>query len=215
MCGMEQSHLERIRASITGLREADASLDPFQQFGTWLDQAREAELPEPTAMTLSTATPRARPSSRTVLLKSFDEHGFVFYTNYTSRKARELQENPHASLLFHWTELERQVRIEGEVHRVSRDESEAYFHSRPLGSQVGAWASRQSAVIPDRETLEQWVSEAEQRFGEGPVPLPEFWGGYRVVPAAIEFWQGGQYRLHDRLRYTKSGEAWKIERLSP
>ncbi|ACZ39835.1 pyridoxamine 5'-phosphate oxidase [Sphaerobacter thermophilus] len=198
-----------------GLNEADLADDPFTQFNRWLSEALARDVPEPNAMTLATATGDGVPSARVVLLRGFDERGFVFFTNYESQKGRELAENPRAALVFHWPALGRQVRITGEVSRVSREESEAYFHTRPRGSQLSAWASEQSAVIPDRATLEERLREIEQRFPE-EVPLPPFWGGYRVSPTAIEFWQSRRSRLHDRLRYTRQPDGtWRIERLSP
>jgi pyridoxamine 5'-phosphate oxidase len=198
-----------------GLNEADLADDPFTQFNRWLSEALARDVPEPNAMTLATATSDGVPSARVVLLRGFDERGFVFFTNFESQKGRELAENPRAALVFHWPALGRQVRITGEVSRVSREESEAYFHTRPRGSQLSAWASEQSAVIPDRATLEERLREIEQRFPE-EVPLPPFWGGYRVSPTAIEFWQGRRSRLHDRLRYTRQPDGtWRIERLSP
>lgn len=205
----------RNHASRPPLLEADLLPDPFQQFGIWMQEAVAAKLPEPTAMTLATADAKGRPSARTVLLKAFDERGFVFYTNYGSRKARDLAENVAVALLFHWTVLERQVRIEGRAERVSREESDAYFHSRPRGSQLGAWSSRQSEPIANREALEASVREVAARYAGQSVPLPDFWGGYRVTPSLIEFWQGGAHRLHDRLCYTLSEGGWRIERLSP
>jgi pyridoxamine 5'-phosphate oxidase len=191
------------------LLESHAAADPFEQFARWFADAKAADVPEPTAMTLATADATGRPSARVVLLK-----GFVFYTNHTSRKGRELAENPRASLCFYWTALERQVRVDGSVESVSRDEADRYFHSRPIGSQIGAWASHQSAVIRSREELEARDAELRQRFGD-TVPLPDFWGGYRVVPSEVEFWQGRPSRLHDRLLYLKAGDAWTRRRLSP
>lgn len=204
---------EYARAALT---EAELDPDPIEQFRAWFAQALEAEVLEPNAMTLATATPDGRPSARTVLLKGIDGGGFVFYTNYESPKGQELDANPYAALVFFWKELERQVRITGLAQKVSPVESEAYFRSRPLGSRLGAWASRQSAVIPDRETLEARLREAADRYTGEDVPRPPYWGGYRVVPESIEFWQGRPSRLHDRLRYTRlPDDTWKIERLSP
>lgn len=198
-----------------GLREEDAAADPLEQFGRWFDEALAAEVPEVTAMTLATAGADGRPAARIVLLKGFNDEGFVFYTNYESRKGRHLAENPHAALLFFWVQLERQVRIEGTVSRVSRQESEAYFHCRPRGSQIGAAASRQSAVLSGRGELEQRVRELEVRYADQPVPLPDFWGGYRLLPETLEFWQGRASRLHDRLRYQRHEDGWRRHRLSP
>ncbi|HSF42344.1 MAG TPA: pyridoxamine 5'-phosphate oxidase [Thermoanaerobaculia bacterium] len=200
----------------TGLSEEDLAPDPVEQFGRWLHQAMEADPQEFTAMTLATADREGRPSARIVLLKGYDEKGFVFYTNYESRKGRELDENPRAALVFYWASLDRQVRIEGTVEKTTREESEVYFHSRPMGAQIGAWASRQSHVLPRREDLERTVREVEERFGGGEVPLPDSWGGYRVVPELFELWQGRTSRLHDRLCYVRLPEGgWRIERLSP
>jgi pyridoxamine 5'-phosphate oxidase len=197
------------------LAEADVDADPVVQFGRWFEQAEAAGLLEPTAMTLATATPDGRPSARMVLLRGFDERGFCFYTNYQSRKGVELAANPWAALVFWWGELERQVRIEGPVEPTSRAESEAYFSSRPQGSQLSAAASPQSRVIPDRAVLERRVAELATEASDGQVPLPDFWGGYRLTHEVVEFWQGRPNRLHDRLRYRRAGDAWKIERLAP
>ncbi|HSK77679.1 MAG TPA: pyridoxamine 5'-phosphate oxidase [Thermoanaerobaculia bacterium] len=200
----------------TGLSEEDLAPDPVEQFGRWLHQAMEVDPQEFTAMTLATADREGRPSARIVLLKGYDERGFVFYTNYESRKGRELDENPRAALVFYWASLDRQVRIEGTVEKTTREESEAYFCSRPVGARIGAWASRQSHVLPRREDLERTVREIEERFGGGEVPLPDSWGGYRVVPELFEFWQGRTSRLHDRLCYVRLPEGgWRTERLSP
>jgi pyridoxamine 5'-phosphate oxidase len=197
------------------LAEADVDADPVAQFGRWFEQAEQAGLLEPTAMTLATATPDGRPSARMVLLRGFDQRGFVFYSNYDSRKGAELAANPLAALVLWWGELERQVRVEGRVERTSRAESEAYFHSRPPGSQLSAAASPQSRVIEGRAVLEQRVARLAARHPDGQVPLPPFWGGFRVVPEVVEFWQGRPNRLHDRLRYTRAGPGWRIERLAP
>jgi pyridoxamine 5'-phosphate oxidase len=197
------------------LAEAEVDADPVVQFGRWFQQAEEAGLLEPTAMTLATATPDGRPSARMVLLRGFDQRGFVFYSNYDSRKGAELAANPLAALVFWWGELERQVRVEGRVERTSRPESEAYFRSRPPGSQLSAAASPQSQVIEGRAALERRVAQLLARHPDGQVPLPPFWGGYRVVPEVVEFWQGRPNRLHDRLRYRRAGDGWRIERLAP
>ena len=199
-----------------GLSEADMDADPIRQFEAWFQHAEAANLPEPNAMTLATATPEGQPSARIVLLKAYGPFGFTFFTNYESRKGRELTTNPRAALLFFWPELQRQIRIEGTVERVAEAESDAYFASRPVGSRLGAWASRQSEVIPGRDGLEARVRELAERYAESEVPRPSFWGGFRVRPLAVEFWQGRPDRLHDRLRYVL-GETgrWRLERLSP
>jgi pyridoxamine 5'-phosphate oxidase len=198
-----------------GLDEKDVDPDPIVQFRRWLKAAIEAGVAEPTAMTLATATRDGVPSARIVLLKDVDEAGFRFYTNYASRKGRELDENPRAALCFFWPALERQVRVDGTIERTSRDDSEAYFHSRPVSSQLGAWASRQSAPLPSRAVLEARVQELAARYGTGTIPLPDFWGGYLLRPTAIELWQGRPSRLHDRLLYTRSDGKWSLVRLSP
>ena len=199
----------------SGLLEPDAAPDPIEQFHRWFEEALEANLHEPNAMTLATATPDGKPSARIVLLKDFDERGFVFYTNYEGRKARELEQNPNCSLTFYWGELERQVRVEGRAARVPEAESDAYFDSRPRGSRLGAWASEQSRPVESRQALEDRLKELEEKYEEVEVPRPPFWGGYRVEPQRIEFWQGRENRLHDRLLYTRSNGSWKIERLQP
>ena len=200
----------------TGLMEADAHPDPIEQFRRWFDEALAANLYEPNAMTLATATREGRLSARVVLLKGFDERGFVFYTNYEGRKARELEENPCCALVFYWGELERQVRIEGRAERVSEEESDAYYESRPRGSQLGAWVSEQSRPVEDREALEERLRGLEAEYEGSEVPRPPFWGGYRVEPEKIEFWQGRENRLHDRLLYCRQdGGGWRVERLQP
>ncbi|HEX3272233.1 MAG TPA: pyridoxamine 5'-phosphate oxidase [Ktedonobacterales bacterium] len=211
-------NLDDLRREYTqrGLREEDLALDPFMQFGAWFDEVAQADIREPNAMTLATATPDGRPSARMVLLKGVDARGFTFFTNYESRKGGELDANPRAALVFFWVQLERQVRVEGRVERVSDEESDAYFASRPEGSQVGAWASKQSAVLPDRGPLEARYEELRAQYEGHEVPRPPFWGGFRVVPETVEFWQGRVNRLHDRLRYRRQGDgSWVIERLSP
>ncbi|MFJ6798165.1 pyridoxamine 5'-phosphate oxidase [Streptomyces sp. NPDC091268] len=190
--------------------------DPLRQFAEWFRQAMDAHVFEPNAMVVSTATPDGRPSSRTVLLKQFDERGFVFFTNYGSRKGREIDANPYVSLLFPWHPIARQVVVTGTAARIGRDETAAYFRSRPHGSQLGAWASEQSRVIGSRAELDRRYAELEARYPEGEqVPVPPEWGGVRVVPDAVEFWQGHENRLHDRLRYVAEGGAWRVERLCP
>ena len=189
--------------------------NPFNQFSLWFDEAKQFETFEPTAAVLSTIDKENHPSARTILLKDVNEKGFVFYTNYGSKKAKELTSNPNASLLFLWKELQRQVRIEGTTEKVSRKESEEYFHSRPRESQIGAWASAQSSVIPDRKSLDDKFEEYRKKFGEDEIPLPDFWGGYILVPNYFEFWQGRPNRLHDRICYKLENNNWKIFRLAP
>jgi pyridoxamine 5'-phosphate oxidase len=203
--------------SLAGLLEKDLAKDPFRQFEKWFQEAEAAKLIEPNAMTLATTGADGRPSARTVLLKGVDGRGFVFFTNYESRKGRELAHIPRASLVFPWLALERQVVVEGAVTRVSREESEAYFHSRPRASQLGAWVSQQSGVITGRSVLEDSMKALEEKYAGKEVPLPPHWGGFRVAPETVEFWQGRRGRLHDRLRFrrdSKTGE-WSVERLAP
>ena len=198
-----------------GLRKADLLADPLEQFTRWFDEARNAPLLEPNAMTLATVDAAGQPAARTVLLKAIDRRGVTFYTNLESRKARELAANPNAALLFWWPPHARQVRFEGAIEPVENAEADAYFATRPHGSQIGAWASAQSSAIADRAALEAAEEEIAQRFAGGPVPRPPFWGGYRLVPERVEFWQGRTNRLHDRLRYTRHAGRWQIERLAP
>jgi pyridoxamine 5'-phosphate oxidase len=210
--------LDDLRREYTqrGLREDDLAADPFTQFGVWFDEVAQAEVREPNAMTLATATPDGQPSARMVLLKGVDARGFAFFTNYESRKGNELSVNPRAALVFFWVQLERQVRVEGRVERVWGEESDLYFANRPQGSQLGAWASQQSAVLADRGTLETRYEELRSQYQGEAIPRPPFWGGYRVVPETVEFWQGRVNRLHDRLRYRRQADgSWVIERLSP
>lgn len=218
------SSIDLSQTSITELRcdyrqqallETEVHTNPILQFQDWLEQALAAELPEPNAMTLATVTTEGRPAARMVLLKGFDQQGFVFYTNYLSRKGQDLAQNPWGALVFWWAELERQVRIEGQIAKVSDQETEAYFDSRPRGSQLGAWASEQSQVICDRTILDQRLQDLEQKYQNQPIPRPPHWGGYRLQPDLIEFWQGRPNRLHDRLCYRSKDQQWTLERLSP
>lgn len=197
------------------LSEGDVELNPYLQFARWWREALGAEIEEVNAMTLATASAEGKPSARIVLLKGYDEHGFVFFTNYTSRKGQDMAENDQVTLLFFWKELERQVRIEGRVEKLGAEENDAYFHSRPEGSRIGAWASPQSQVIPDRSFLDEQVRLYSGQFSEGTIPRPSYWGGYRVKPVLIEFWQGRPSRLHDRIRYSLEEGSWRIERLAP
>jgi pyridoxamine 5'-phosphate oxidase len=202
--------------SLAGLSEKDAARDPFRQFEKWFQEAEAAKIHEPNAAVLATAAKDGRPSARMVLLKGIDGRGFVFFTNYDSRKGRELEANPRASYVFPWVALERQVIIEGAVTKVAREESEAYFHSRPRASQLAAWASAQSSIISGREALEAAMKLVEKKYSGAEAPLPPHWGGFRIVPEAVEFWQGRRSRLHDRLRYRREANgSWLIERLAP
>ena len=197
------------------LDEAAMAFDPVDQFAAWFEEAKHLGFYEPNAMALATATADGAPSLRTVLLKAFDHRGFVFYTNFESRKGMELATNPNAALLFWWDRLERQVRIEGKADLISDGESDSYFASRPRASQIGAWTSPQSQLIGSRETLEEREAELQTKFSGAVVPRPAFWGGVRVRPSSIEFWQGRRGRLHDRLRYLRTQDAWRLERLAP
>jgi pyridoxamine 5'-phosphate oxidase len=198
-----------------GLRREDLAADPMVQFERWFQQAVELKLHEPNAMSLATVDATGRPLLRTVLLKYFDTNGFVFFTNYQSRKAKHIAGNPQVSLLFPWVILERQVIVQGRAEKISAAESLKYFASRPRESQLGAWVSDQSSVISSRKLLLQKLAEIKDKFAHGEIPLPSFWGGFRVIPETIEFWQGGSARLHDRFFYERKGDAWEIERLSP
>lgn len=206
---------QRIDYGRHSLDEASVDPDPIVQFERWYAEAMAAKVPEPNAMTLATVTTGGIPEARIVLLKGVTAAGFTFFTDYRSPKAVALGQNPAAALVFFWQLLERQVRITGRVERIAPAESAEYFHSRPHGSQLGAWTSRQSSVLPDRATLEAALAETEARYAEGAVPYPEHWGGFRVVPETIEFWQGRSNRLHDRIRYRRAMDGWERERLSP
>jgi pyridoxamine 5'-phosphate oxidase len=212
---MDISHFRREYLQ-GGLNKSDLDHDPVSQFAIWFDQARKTKIADPTAMVLATVDKDSRPSQRTVLLKYFDEDGFVFFTNYGSRKADEIASNDRVSLLFVWLELDRQVMINGHAERISAKDSARYFVSRPRDSQVAAWVSSQSHGLSSRQALMQKFAEMKKKFGEGKIPLPTFWGGYRVVPSEIEFWQGRENRLHDRFIYKMTGNStWSIERLAP
>jgi pyridoxamine 5'-phosphate oxidase len=200
---------------LAGLAEKDLARDPFRQFEKWFQEAEAAKLTEPNAMTLCTATREGRPSGRTILLKGVDGRGFVFFSNYESRKGRELHDNPNVTMVFPWLALERQVIVEGTVTKVPREESETYFHSRPRASQLAAWVSQQSSIISGRAVLEDSMKMLEQKYAGREVPLPPHWGGWRVSPETVEFWQGRRSRLHDRLRYRRDKDGWTVERLAP
>lgn len=211
---MSIAHLRK-DYQLASLSEHEVAPEPISQFATWFEQAMKAEVPELNAMSLSTVNSSGKPSSRIVLIKEFDHRGFSWFTNYDSRKGVELEQNPHAALLFFWSALERQVRIEGKIEKISVQENDTYFHSRPLGSRQSALASAQSQPIPNRNALEQKLAAVVQQFGDAP-PRPEHWGGYRLVPEMVEFWQGRASRLHDRIVYTKAADgSWSIQRLQP
>jgi pyridoxamine 5'-phosphate oxidase len=207
-------HLRREYSHST-LDENGVDPDPIAQFADWLEQALEAGVAEPNAMLVATATADGAPSARVVLLRGYDERGFVFFTDYRSQKGTELSANPRTALVFYWPALDRQVRIVGSATKTSREESEAYFRTRPRGSRLGAWISHQSQVIPSRGMLDEKVPELEERYRKEEIPLPPYWGGFRVSPETLEFWQGRESRLHDRIRYRRAGDQWRIERLSP
>lgn len=212
---MELAHL-RENYTKGGLAERDLHKNPIEQFRIWFEQAQSAQLLEPNAMTLATATPDGMPSARIVLLKHFDEQGFVFFSNYESQKGQELEENPNVALVFYWAALERQVRITGTAVKTSREETEAYFALRPRMSQLGAWASEQSTVVPGRQFLEEQLASLTKWYEDQEISAPPYWGGYRVRPQSMEFWQGRPSRLHDRLLFSRMDESkWEIERLSP
>ncbi len=212
------SDISQLRQEYTGksLRRADLASDPIDQFRTWFDQARDLQVVEPNAMSLATVDPNGHPWLRTVLLKGFDSNGFVFFTNFGSRKAQHMETNPNVSLLLPWVSIQRQVAINGSVEKIPATQSLKYFITRPFGSQIGAWASRQSSVVSSRSLLQAKLDEMKRKFKKGDVPLPSFWGGYRVQPSSIEFWQGGDNRIHDRFLYSKTGDGdWNLDRLSP
>lgn len=214
---MDRESLASLRRDYSSrqLSRSSVAKDPFTQFGSWMAEALNSQVLDATAMLLATADSSGRPSSRVVLLKSFDENGFVFYTNYDSKKAADIAENPQVSLHFFWPDLERQLIISGSAEKISREESEEYFNSRPEDSKLGAWASKQSSVVPSREQLESQFTAAEERFRGQDIPCPPFWGGFRVTPISFEFWQGRASRLHDRICYERNGDDWNIVRLSP
>lgn len=214
---MKNEKLQKLREdySKSSLDESEVDKNPFNQFELWMEEAVKSEVPEPNAMTLATVDADHKPHTRIVLLKGMEDDSFIFYTNYASDKGKELEQNPNASLCFMWLELERQVRIDGMVEKLPKEESEAYFKQRPYMSQLGALASNQSEEVPNRAFLEKKFEDLEKKYPEGKVPMPETWGGYRVRPEAIEFWQGRRSRLHDRIKYILEGDTWTIKRLSP
>jgi pyridoxamine 5'-phosphate oxidase len=198
-----------------GLNREDLNSSPFAQFNSWFEQAQNAQINEPNAMSIATVNEKGEPSIRTVLLKIFDDKGFVFFTNYKSAKAQDIEQNNSVALLFAWLDLERQIRISGKVEKITQAESFAYFTSRPKGSQLGAWISPQSKIIESRDFLKQKLAEMKSKFSSGKIPLPSTWGGYRVIPEKFEFWQGRSSRLHDRFIYQKKGDNWHVHRLAP
>lgn len=214
---MENNEIENLRKdySLAELDESIVNKNPFKQFDKWFNEALNSNLSEPNAMALATSTRDGKPSLRIVLLKGFDEDGFVFYTNYKSRKGHELHENPYAAITFFWSELQRQVRIEGKISKVSREKSEEYFHSRPIKSQLGALASHQSQTLKNRQELDNIYKKLELEYQDKEIPKPEYWGGYILKPESIEFWQGRRSRLHDRILFTRNNNNWDISRLSP
>ena len=213
-----QLNLQELRRSYLkgGLNEDEVDSSPFKQFANWFEQAQQADLIEPNAMIVATVDAEGQPSTRTVLLKYFDEQGFVFFTNYTSQKAQDMAQNPKVALQFLWLDLERQIKILGTAEKISTAESMRYFLSRPKGSQIGAWVSRQSEIVSSKDLLKMQYEKLKQKFSQGEVPFPDFWGGYRIRPTKIEFWQGGENRLHDRIVYTQQAQdGWVISRLAP
>lgn len=211
---MDISHFRREYLK-SGLEHSDLREDPVAQFSLWFDQAKDTDIPDPNAMVLATVNSDGQPSQRTVLLKYYDEEGFVFFTNKESKKAHEMQGNPKVNLHFVWLELERQISIAGTAVSISAAESASYFMSRPRNSQIAAWVSNQSSIISSRQLLMQKFQEMKQKFSRGDIPLPTFWGGYRVIPSSVEFWQGRENRLHDRFLYVRSDDGWNVERLAP
>ncbi|MBE9548651.1 MAG: pyridoxamine 5'-phosphate oxidase [Proteobacteria bacterium] len=211
---MDISSLRR-EYTFAGLKQSDLNPDPYKQFETWFEQATQAKLETPNALSLATVNSSGYPSLRTVLLKLFDQAGFVFFTNYASHKANDIADNPNVAALFHWLEFDRQVKIEGRAEKISTAESFKYFSSRPRGSQIGAWCSHQSRVVSSRSLLETQFKAIKDKFQHQEIPLPDFWGGYRIVPQTIEFWQGRENRLHDRFRYEREDNNWSVRRLAP